>query len=152
MLSHHAVSLEYLHIINILSIFWGGEEVKGCYVSFFNFLFLTCHSPFAVESINIVVGGGAIFIYCQLFRGSQGHNLLDLQVWLMICCFIILWRCKSVGERYPQNQPKLSIPKSKDSTLLLIYNWNLQSLKYDHQKMNYEPEYHIPARWNFFFS
>lgn len=96
-------------------------------------------------------GGGAIFIYCQLLRGSQGHNLLDLQVWLMIYCFIILWRCKSVGERYPQNQPNLSIPKSKDSTLLLIYNWNLQTLKYDHQKMNYEPEYHIPARWKFFF-
>lgn len=95
--------------------------------------------------------GGAIFIYCQLFRGSQGHNLLDLQVLLMIYCFIILWRCKSVGERYPQNQPKLSIPKSKDSTLLLIYNWNLQTLKYDHQKMNYEPEYHMQHDEFFFF-
>lgn len=64
----------------------------------------------------------------------------------MIYCFIILWRCKSVGERYPQNQPNLSIPKSKDSTLLLIYNWIIQTLKYDHQKMNFEPEHHIPAR------
>lgn len=27
-----------------------------------------------------VGGAGAIFIYCQLLRGSQGHTLLDLQV------------------------------------------------------------------------